>query len=137
VSGKAAGTPARVATTSAAASSKAAVASAKPAKLLPSASATAAKLLATPKPPVIRQAYNSMVNLAAFRNKQQGNGIWRDVLRTYPAARDLNPAVIQNRDWDGRYFYQFQVGTASAADSQVLCQTVKQIDLRCEVVRFP
>ena len=97
----------------------------------------AAKLLATPKAAYPRQAYNSMVNLAAFNNAQQGGAIWKDVIRSYPPARDLTPGVIQNRDWNGRLFYQFQVGMASAAESQSFCQSLRRLDLRCEVVTFP
>lgn len=134
------GTPATTAATSAKvanAESKAATTLITAKHLVPSASATAARLLATPAVPARRQAYNSMVNLAAFENAKQGGAIWRQVLKSYPPARSLAPAVIQNRDWNGRLFYQFQVGTASAAESQMFCQSVQQLDLRCEVVRFP
>jgi hypothetical protein len=131
-SAKPAATPAK----STVAQAKAVRASVKPAKpLVASASATAAKLLAPPSAGFRHQAYNSVVNLAAFRNAKQGHAIWHDVVRAYPAARTLTPGVIQNRDWNGQLFYQFQIGTASLLDSESMCQALRPLDLRCEVVK--
>lgn len=134
-SAKAAAAPATKPAAAQVGSAKLAAAAAEP--LLPSASATARKLLAPPQAPVRQQAYNSVVHLAAFSNAQQGHTIWRTVVRTNPAVRDLTPGVIQNRDWNGRLFYQFQVGTESQAESQALCQSLRPLDLRCEVMNLP
>ncbi len=75
-----------------------------------------------------------VVQLAAFAQAEQAKLVWRDIVHAYPAVAQFQPSLIENRDWNGRPFFQFQLGTASHADSEMLCQSMQRLNFRCAVV---
>ena len=98
--------------------------------------------VAGPKPVATSQPLPSMdgdsrgdggsARLAAFSDVGDARRVWREMERYYPRLRTYRAGIIQNRDWNGRVFYQFQVATASALDSRMLCARMQALDYRCE-----
>lgn len=78
-----------------------------------------------------------LVQLAAFRNLDDAKLVWRRIEHAYPAMKQFHPALIANRDSTGQLFYQFEVGTASQADSEMLCQSMLRTNFSCTIVRLP
>lgn len=78
-----------------------------------------------------------LVQLAAFRDLGDAKLVWRRIERSYPAMKEFHPSLIQNRDATGQAFYQFEIGTASQADSEMLCQSMQQAKIGCTIVRLP
>jgi hypothetical protein len=85
-----------------------------------------------PRPP--SQISGQVVHLAAFADRPRAEAVWRDMERSYPPLSRFRASLIQNRDYNGRAFYQFEVGTASQRDSEMLCQTMARLSYRCSVV---
>lgn len=83
------------------------------------------------------QIHGGVVHVGAFADVQQAKLVWREMVRAYPAVAQFQPSLIENRDWNGRPFYQFQVGTASQADSEMLCQSMERFNFRCAIVGLP
>ncbi|HEY7006286.1 MAG TPA: hypothetical protein VH392_07340 [Sphingomicrobium sp.] len=75
-----------------------------------------------------------VIHLGAFADIRQARGAWRDMERAYPPLHGVRASLIQNRDWNGQPFYQFELGTASQADSEILCQRLVRLSYRCAVV---
>lgn len=82
-------------------------------------------------------SFGCVVQVGAFLDMDQGELVWRDMVRALPAVEQVRASVIQNRDWNGQTFYQFQIRTGSRKDSQLLCRSMVQSNIRCEEVRFP
>jgi hypothetical protein len=80
------------------------------------------------------QFQGRIVQVGAFAQVDEAKLVWRDMVRAYPAVAQFQPALIENRDWNGHPFYQFQVGTASQADSEMLCQSMQRLNFRCAVM---
>lgn len=87
-----------------------------------------------PRPP---ERFGGIAQVGAFTDKRQADLIWRDMVHANAGLEDARVSLIQNRDWNGQLFYQFQIATASPQDSEILCRSMRQINLRCEVVSFP
>lgn len=77
-----------------------------------------------------------LVQLAAFRDLADAKPVWRRIERSYPAMKQFHPSLIQNRDSTGQPFYQFEVGTASQADSEMLCQSMERAKFGCTIVEL-
>jgi hypothetical protein len=83
------------------------------------------------------QQFGGLVQVAAFADLKQARPVWTAMVSAYPALAQYRASLIENRDWNGRPFYQFQIGTGSRADSQALCRSVRAANFRCEVVAVP
>jgi hypothetical protein len=81
-----------------------------------------------------QQVLGRVVHVGAFAEMGQAKLVWGNMVRSYPAVGKFEPSLIANRDWNGRPFYQFQVETASLADSQMLCQSIERFNFRCAIV---
>ena len=90
-----------------------------------------------PRPGAPSQIDERLVQLGAFGSVDEAKRAWRAMERSYPPLKQFSASVIQNRDWNGHAFYQFQVGTASQADSEMLCQSLKHLNFRCAIVVPP
>lgn len=83
------------------------------------------------------ERFGGLAQIGAFTDKRQADLVWRDMVHANAGLEGARVSLIQNRDWNGQLFYQFQVATASPQDSEILCRSMRQINLRCEVVSFP
>jgi hypothetical protein len=84
-----------------------------------------------------QQTLGRVVHVGAFAEMEQAKLVWGSMVRSYPAVGKFEPSLIANRDWNGKPFYQFQVETASLADSQMLCQSIERLNFRCAIVGVP
>jgi hypothetical protein len=80
------------------------------------------------------QVHGRVVHVGAFSDVQQAKFVWGNMVRSYPPVAQFQPSLVQNRDWNGKAFYQFQVETASEADSEMLCQSIERFNYRCAVM---
>jgi hypothetical protein len=80
------------------------------------------------------QVHGRVVHVGAFSDVHQAKVVWGSLVHSYPAVGQFQPSLIENRDWNGKPFYQFQVETASEADSQMLCQSIERFNFRCAVM---
>lgn len=83
------------------------------------------------------ERFGGIAQIGAFTDKRQADLVWRDMVRANAALEQARVSLIQNRDWNGQLFYQFQVATASPQDSEILCRSMQQINIRCAVVAIP
>ncbi len=105
----------------------------------PASAPVAAPRLGSVKQPTVQpiQRYGGLVQVGAFADLKQATSIWNDMVSADATLAAVHPSLIQNRDWNGQPFYQFQIGTASKGASQALCQSLQSADIRCEVVAIP
>ena len=99
--------------------------------------ATAAAEARVPRPGAGSVSTGQVVQLGAFPTVEQAKPVWRAMERSFPPLRNFKASLIENRDWNGRLFYQFEVGTASQADSEMLCQSMASRNFRCTVAGRP
>jgi len=99
--------------------------------------ATAAAEARVPRPGAGSVSTGQVVQLGAFPTVEQAKPVWRAMERSFPPLRNFRASLIENRDWNGRLFYQFEVGTASQADSEMLCQSMASRNFRCTVAGRP
>jgi hypothetical protein len=111
---------------------------ARPAPIFPLANgAVAGAETRLPRPGAGSQATGQVVQLGAFPTVEQAKPVWRAMERSFPPLRQFSASLIQNRDWNGHAFYQFEIGTASQADSVMLCQSMQKLNFRCAVAGRP
>jgi hypothetical protein len=80
------------------------------------------------------QISGQVIHLGAFADIRRAGAVWRDITQAYPPLERFHPSLIQNRDWNGQPFYQFEVGTPSRSDSEMLCQSMARLRYRCSVI---
>ncbi|MGZ2412664.1 hypothetical protein ACUXST_002093 [Sphingomonas sp. F9_3S_D5_B_2] len=92
---------------------------------------------ALPQPRFGSQKRGGAVQFGAFVGMQGAQATWRQIERAYPPINQFHASVIENRDWNGQRFNQFQIETASQADSEMLCQSLARYKFRCTVMALP
>jgi len=126
--------PVRGSSAVATASGKAPSPGARPGAIFPftgNAAPSAAAQLPRPGAPSLLNGRE--VQLGAFSAIAQAKPAWRAMERAYPPLKQFKASLIQNRDSNGQLFYQFELGTASQADSVMLCQSMQRLHFRCAV----
>lgn len=83
------------------------------------------------------QAQGRVVQIGEFRDMDQAKTWWADIVRTYPQVASMQPSMIESRYSNGVPFYRFRIGTASQANSVMLCQMMQRISLSCAVTGLP
>jgi len=82
-------------------------------------------------------ASGRVVQIGAFGSRIQAKRGWWHMARAYPAVKRLPAVVTETRNYRGRPFYRFQIGTTSQAHSEILCQRMQRIGFSCAVVGLP
>ena len=75
-----------------------------------------------------------LVRIGAFASPVDAKLGWRSMVRAYPALAHLPATVVDTGSMRSQGAYRFEIGTASDADSDMICQRMQRLNFPCASV---